>query len=138
STTDEAIQKIFEPGATLPTRRLEAVKQSVEMGLHTGVSLMPLLPYISDTAEHLTEMLSIFKNLDVKYILPASLTLFGTNPTDSKPLMLSAIRKNYPELEAQYSKLYSYGFQPPKWYRDMVDKRAQACCQKFSLKNSIV
>jgi DNA repair photolyase len=138
STTDDAIQKIFEPGATSPTRRLEAVKQSVEMGFHTGISLMPLLPYISDTTEHLTEMVSIFKNLGVKYILPASLTLFGTNPSDSKPLMLSAIRKNYPELEAQYLKLYSYGFQPPKWYRDMVDKRAQERCQQFNLKNCIV
>ncbi|HMG91890.1 MAG TPA: radical SAM protein [Chryseolinea sp.] len=138
STTDDVIQKIFEPGATSSTQRLEAVKQSVASGFHTGISLMPLLPYISDTPEQLTQMFSIFEGLNVKYIFPASLTLFGTNPSDSKPLMLAAIREHYPGLEAQYLKLYSYGFQPPKWYRDMVDKRAQACCEKFNLKNSIV
>jgi DNA repair photolyase len=138
STTDDVIQKIFEPGATPPAQRLDAVKQSIAAGFHTGLSLMPLLPYISDTAEHLTKMFSIFNDLDVKYIFPASLTLFGTNPSDSKPLMLAAIRKHYPDLEAQYLKLYSYGFQPPKWYRDMVDKRAQANCQQFGIKNSII
>src|SRR5688572_20023596 len=138
STTNDVIQKVFEPGATPASQRLEAVKQSVASGFHTGIGLMPLLPYVTDTPEHLTEMFSIFKGLEVKYILPASLTLFGTNPSDSKTLTLAAVRKHYPDLEAQYLKLYSYGFQPPKWYRDLVDKRAQACCQRFSIKNSIL
>jgi DNA repair photolyase len=138
STTNDVVQKVFEPGATPASLRLEAVRQSVASGFHTGISLMPLLPYITDTPEHLTEMFSTFKGLAVKYILPASLTLFGTNPSDSKTLMLAAVRKHYPDLEAQYLKLYSFGFQPPKWYRDLADKRAQACCQRFGIKNSIL
>jgi len=54
STTDDVIQKVFEPGATPASQRLEAVKQSVSSGFHTGISLMPLLPYLTDTPEHLT------------------------------------------------------------------------------------
>ena len=99
---------------------------------------MPLLPYLTDTPEHLEKMFTVFKALSVDYIFPATLTLFGTNPSDSKTLMLAAIRKHYPDLEQQYQKLFSYGFQPPKWYREMVDKRTLAYSEKFGLRNSIV
>lgn len=138
STIDDVIQKIFEPGATSATRRLEAVKQSLASGFHTGISLMPLLPYITDTPEYLTKMFSTFKEIEVNYILPASLTLFGTNPSDSKPLMFRAVKENYPDLEAKYSKLFSFGFQPPKWYRDVVDKRTSSLCQQFSISQSLL
>jgi DNA repair photolyase len=138
STIDDAVQKIFEPGATPATRRLEAVKQSLISGFHTGISLMPLLPYITDTPEYLTKMLTTFKEINVNYILSASLTLFGNNPSNSKPLVFGAIRKHYPELEEQYSKLFSYGFQPPKWYRDIVDKRTSSLCQQFGIRRNIM
>ena len=138
STIDDVIQKIFEPGATSATRRLEAVRQSLASGFHTGISLMPLLPYITDTPEHLTKMFSTFNDIKVNYILPASLTLFGTNPSDSKPLIFGAIREHYPDLEAKYSKLFSFGFQPPKWYRDVVDKRTYALCQQFGISRNIL
>lgn len=138
STTDDVIQKVFEPGATSASKRLEAVHKTIDSGFHAGITLMPLLPYITDTIEHLTKMFEVFKGLNVKYVLPASLTLFGTNPSDSKPLVLAAVKKHYPELEAQYVKLFSYGFQAPKWYRDMVDKRANALCQQFGISRNIL
>ena len=138
STIDDVVQKIFEPGATPATQRLEAVKQSLASGFHTGISLMPLLPYITDTPEYLIKMFTTFKEINVNYILPASLTLFGNNASDSKPLVFSAIRKHYPDLEVQYSKLFSFGFQPPKWYRDMVDKRSSFLCQQFGISRNII
>jgi DNA repair photolyase len=138
STIDDDIRKVFEPGATQTELRFESVRQSKASGLRTGISLMPLLPYLTDTSDYLQKMFTAFKALNVDYIFPASLTLFGTNPSDSKTLMLAAIRKHYPDLEQQYQKLYSYGFQPPKWYREMVDKRAIWFCEKFEIKNTIV
>jgi DNA repair photolyase len=138
STTDENIQKIFEPGATSTIRRLDAAQKSLAMGFRTGISLMPLLPYITDTPEHLGEMFLTFKKLNVDYIFPATLTLFGNNPSDSKTLVLTTIKKHYPELEEKYVKLFSYGFQPPKWYREVVDKRTASFSQQFDIKNSII
>lgn len=110
STIDDSIQKIFEPGATPAVRRLEVVRQSKSHGFQTGISLMPLLPYLTDTPEHLDKMFTAFKELGVDHIFPASLTLLGANPADSKPLIFAAIRKYFPELEDKYTKLFSYGF----------------------------
>src|SRR6185295_5285395 len=49
STTDNTIGRQFEPGATPPDQRLETLKAALAAGFHSGVSLMPLLPYITDT-----------------------------------------------------------------------------------------
>src|SRR6185295_14949818 len=79
STIDNSIAKIFEPGATPPGKRLQTLETTLRNGFLSGVSLMPLLPYITDTGEHLNKMFSTFKQTGVNYIFPASLTLFGTH-----------------------------------------------------------
>ena len=83
STLDDRVGKIFEPGAPLPGKRLEIVKRTKEEGFLTGVSMMPLLPFISDTTEHLEKLFSSFKDAGVDYVMPATITLFGNGKADS-------------------------------------------------------
>ncbi|EMN50605.1 hypothetical protein LEP1GSC088_2746 [Leptospira interrogans str. L1207] len=50
---------------------------------------MPLLPHISDTGENLKFMFQTFQEIGIRYIFPASLTLFeGNDPSDHKNLIL--------------------------------------------------
>ncbi len=137
STIDNDISALFEPGATPPSRRLEALAQTLRSGLHTGVTMMPLLPYLTDTSEYMERMFSTFNDHHVCYVMPASITLFGTNSSDSKPLMLGAIEQHYPDLLPEYQKLFSFGTQVPRWYNNMVMKRAALLQAKYGLKNSI-
>ena len=53
---------------------------------------MPLLPFISDTTEHLERLFKTFTALNVNYILPSTLTLFGNGKADSKTLVMNAIK----------------------------------------------
>jgi len=62
STLDDKVGKIFEPGATLPSQRLKALEKTLEEGFLSGVSLMPLLPFISDTTESLHNLFSTFSS----------------------------------------------------------------------------
>jgi DNA repair photolyase len=138
STIDPAIGKIFEPGAPSPEVRLGALKQATQAGFHSGVSMMPLLPYITDTDEQLESMYSAFKSAAAKYVFPASMTLFGNGNSDSKPLMMRAISKHYPDLLSKYEKLFQYGFQPLTWYRDQVAKKTTAMNLKFEIPDRII
>jgi len=138
STIDNAIGKIFEPGATSPAKRLDALKLTLAAGFHSGVSLMPLLPYITDMGEHLNLMFKTFQQLAVKYIFPASITLFGNGPFDSKTLVLKAVQKHYPHLVEKYEKLFAYGYQTPSWYRNAFYKKTNELCRQYNLKNHIV
>lgn len=102
STVSDAVAKIFEPGATPPSLRLQTMHTVSKNGFITGVSLMPTLPFISDTSEHLKEMFSSFKEAGAQYVMPSTITLFGKETSDSKTLVLRAVEKHFPELLDRY------------------------------------
>lgn len=137
STIDAAVAKIFEPGATPPSIRLKALEQTSAAGFHCGVSMMPLLPFISDTELEMENMFSAFKQAGAKYIFPAGLTLFGNGNADSKTLVFRAIEKHYPYLFNQYKNLFADGFQLPREYNNAFYQKANALCKKREIKNSI-
>ena len=137
STIDNAIAKIFEPGATPPFQRLQTLKAAIDHGFFSGVSLMPLLPYISDTTEHLEKMFTTFKDIGVKYIFPASITLFGNGSFDSKTLMLRAVEKHYPHLIEKYKRFFSESDQMPEYYSAAFKKKMEEISASYGLKNTI-
>jgi DNA repair photolyase len=137
STLDDKVSRIFEPAATPPSIRLQTLKTCLEASFFCGVSLMPLLPYITDTEENLQQIFSTFKNLNVNYTLPAGLTLFGQEPADSKTLMFRAIEKHYPHLLEKYKKLFASGSQLPSSYNSNLNGRIKSLLQKHGLKDRI-
>lgn len=138
STLLDEVAKIFEPGATPPSKRLEALEKIKKSGLKTGVSLMPLLPYISDTTEQLHLAFSTFKEIGVDYLMPATITLFGENKADSKQLVFKAIEKHYPELGTKYHKFFDYSNQMPAYYRNAFYKKMKELSKEYELPNRII
>ncbi len=138
STTDHSVAKIFEPGATPPSQRLDAMRASVKDGLHTGVSLMPLLPFISDTGANLDRMFTEFKSINIHYLLGASISLFGSRHADSKTLVFRAIEKHYPHLLARYEKYFSNGSSMPAYYSKALGLKIKELCEKFNINNGIL
>src|SRR5690606_37195089 len=104
--------------ATPPSRRLLALQAALENGFHAGVSLMPLLPYISDKGEHLEQMFATFAALKVNYLFPASITLFGEGRSDSKTLVFRAVEKHYLELLPKYQNLFANRTDLPDFYKN--------------------
>lgn len=138
STVDDNIAKIFEPGAPLPSQRLLSVQKGLEQGFLTGISLMPLLPFITDTTQHLQLLFSTFKALSVDYLLPATLTLFGSGKADSKTLMLRAIEKHFPQHKARYESYFSNGHQMPAFYQKAFYQKMKELAQEYELSNAIL
>ena len=138
STLDDAIAGIFEKGATKPSKRLETLNKTINEGFHAGVSLMPLLPFISDTTEHLDILFSTFKASNIKYILPATITLFGNGPSDSKTLVFEAIKKHFPELENRYIGYFKNGSQMPAYYKNAFANKMKELCEEYKISNQII
>lgn len=137
STIDNSIAKIFEPGATPPDKRLHVMKAALNAGFLSGVSLMPLLPYITDTGEHLEKMFSVFKETGVKYIFPASITLFGNGHADSKTLVLRAVEKHYPQHLEKYRRFFSGSTQMPGYYIAAFNKKMMELRALYGLADMI-
>lgn len=138
STINDEIANIFEPGATPPSVRLNTVSATLAAGFHSGISLMPLIPYITDTGEHLEEMFGTFAKMGVRYIFPATITLFGNDTASSKSLMLRAVAKHYPHLLEKYERFFAQSSEMPKYYQDAFHKKTRELSGKYGLKNRII
>jgi DNA repair photolyase len=138
STVDDVVGKIFEPGAPSPTTRLTALLTASKLGFYSGVSMMPMLPFISDTTEHLEKMFSEFKARDAKYVMPASITLFGTERSDSKTLVLRAVEKHFPHLLEKYQKWFSTADGMPDYYRVAFGKKMHELAAKYEMPDRII
>ncbi len=138
STLDAAVGKIFEPGAPSPDQRLQMLQQTSKTGLFTGVSLMPLLPFISDSSAQLVNYYKTFKQAGAHYIMPSSITLFGNEKADSKTLVLQAVEKHYPELLTKYLRYFEKNDAPPTAYQKAFDEIMLAFSQEFDVPQSIL
>lgn len=106
TTMDEKTASIIEPNAISPQRRADMLnifrqQTKASIGFHT----MPFLPYITDDAKTLEELMKTAKNIDVSYMLCGSLRLVG----DTKKNYYEMLRKHYPTLVSTYQTLYRTG-----------------------------
>lgn len=137
STLSDTIASIFEPGATPPSVRYNTLLAAKHYGLAPGVSLMPLLPWISDTTNSLQELFQAFAAVPAAYIFPASLTLFGDGRSDSKTLVFNAIRKHFPELLPKYEKYFAAGSEMPAYYTNALFKKTTELCAAYNIPDRI-
>lgn len=138
STLEDDVASIFEPGATPPSQRLAALQKTLDAGFHSGVSLMPLIPFISDSEEDLEQFYSTFSQIGVKYMFPASITLFGDGPAASKTLTLRAIAKYFPQLTASYNNLFATGYQVDRNYHKAFVNRVSMVRAKYNIPDRIL
>lgn len=138
SSVDDNVGKIFEPGAPLPSLRLKTLEAAVKHGFLAGVSMMPTIPFVSDTSESLHQMFTAFKNHDANYAMPSTITLFGNERGDSKTMMFRAIEKHYPHLIDKYKKWFADSDYMPAYYNNAFNKKMQEMSKEFNLRLRIV
>lgn len=69
TTFDESLCRILEPNVCTTKARFEMLKAMHENGIHTGVWLCPILPFINDTEENLQGLLDYCFRAGVEVIV---------------------------------------------------------------------
>jgi len=133
STVDDTISRRVEPGAPTPTRRFKVIQEAKHAGLWGGASLIPALPFLSDTPEHLQSFLQRAKESGADFVFVGALTLFGAKPHDSKNRYFQFLEKFFPEWLPPSRTLFRRSSQPPKSYQRRLLAQAQTLCQKLGL-----
>ena len=100
---DDALRRIFEPGASTVGDRTAALRAFKSAGCGVGVYAMPLLPWISDTGEALARLLELCRASGVDFVIPGGLTL---RPGRQKDFFLERLRTAFPDLVPRYRELY--------------------------------
>ena len=138
STLNERLAKILEPGAPKPKVRLETMRKCKEEGFFTGVSYIPVLPFLSDSDESLEEMIKTAKEYGADFVFVGALTLFGNKPADCKTLYYKFLERYYPDLVPKYKSLFRIFFQPSKEYQKELEEKTKRLCEKYGIKNGII
>jgi len=137
STLDEKLAATLEPGAPSPRVRLETMKKCKDAGFLVGINAIPSLPYISDSAGQLEEMVAKVKSYGADYILIGGLTLYGSGQADSKTLYYKFLERTFPGKIKDYQTLYRDFFMPSKTYLRQLDERAEGLCRKYDIPRKI-
>ena len=103
SSADDKISAIFEPGVPPPSERLKTIQLIKSEGIACGMFLLPVIPFITDTAELMEETISKAKQAGVDFIVFGGMTLKEGRQQD---YFLKVIQEHYPDLTEQYQNLY--------------------------------
>jgi DNA repair photolyase len=137
STTDEYLASIFEPAAPPPSERLEAMKKCKEQGFRVGAIFMPILPFLSDSEEHLDKMIKDAKDFGADFVMASALTLFGDGPQDCKTRYYKVLGEHFPELVPKTQAIFGNSFAPSRKYQKELHMRLVKLLDKHQIKNRI-
>ncbi len=102
---DEDVRAKMEPGAPQAQRRFEMLKAFSKTEASTGVHMMPIVPYITDSYENIDTLFACAKASGVAYLLTGSLYLRG--PT--RKVFFDFVKEGFPHLYTQLLSLYRNG-----------------------------
>src|SRR6195952_1533249 len=126
---DDALHESLEPGVPTPRARLDLVRALTDAGLPCGVFLAPVLPGLTDSAEHLDAALAP--------IAAAGATGVTVIPLHLRPgareWFMAWLTRAHPELVPRYERLYARRAYVPAEYRSWLAHRVAPLLVKHGL-----
>jgi len=134
TTAEDDLAAKLEPGAPRPSKRYAAMRALTDHGILTGITMMPILPFIEDTEENITRIVELAHENGATYILP----WFGMSlRTGSREYYYARLDERFPSLKQRYIQQYGYQYicNAPNWRELEVVFREQ--CQKYGIATSM-
>ena len=137
STSDDATAALLEPGAPPPSDRLRALESFARRGIPGGVFLMPVIPFLTDSARAIDRTVAAACSAGARYVLFGGLTMKGGRQRDH---FLAAIEAARPGLRERIDSLYpgpepgrpDWGSAVPGYYAE-VSRRFAAAARKHGI-----
>lgn len=99
TTFDDRLAAKIEPNAPSTSERFGALYQLSKNGIYTGITLMPLLPFINDTESNLRQIVQKAKDCGARYIVP----MFGlTLRKGSREYFYKSLDDKFDGMRQQY------------------------------------
>ena len=127
---DERVRERLEPGGVPSARRFEVLRAFSDTRACTGVHLMPVIPFLTDSRANLSAILAGARDAKADYLLPGLLNLRGK----TRDVFWDFLRHNFPQCEAPLRRLMD-DRQAKKAYRAALFRwlRAEAARTGVSL-----
>jgi DNA repair photolyase len=104
SSTNDEISSVFEPHVPPPSERLKTIALFKKEGIPCGMFLLPVIPFVTDTAEVITETLKKAHEVRVDFVIFGGMTLkHGLQ----KDYFIGTLKEKYPKLVDKYAEIYT-------------------------------
>ena len=123
---DDELHAALEPGTPDPRARLQLVRAMRDAGLPCGVMLAPVLPWLTDTPEHLDKALSSLKEAGATGVTVLALHL----RPGAREWFFAWLARERPDLVKRYEALYARGANVPGSYRRSLAARVQPILER--------
>ncbi|MCD7973402.1 MAG: radical SAM protein [Candidatus Azobacteroides sp.] len=95
----DSLSRKIEPNAPSTSERFRTMKLLAEKGIYTGITMMPLLPFINDTEENIRSLLLKAKESGAGYVIP----MIGvTLRNGSREYFYNALDESFPGIKGKY------------------------------------
>lgn len=99
TTADDEMAHKLEPNAPVSSARFKAMRELADKGIYTGVTLMPVLPFINDSIEDIEEIVEKAAEAGASYVLP----LFGvTLRRGTRDYFYDKVERSFPKMTKRY------------------------------------
>lgn len=134
TTMDDKLAKKIEPGASLPSERIQAIRTLGQMGIYTGVILTPVLPYLTNSKENIISIVNATAKAGGKYIL-AWMGL--TQREGQREYFYNELDKNFPGLSQKYHQLFGLNYNCPAPNSEELYKTFKDYCETYSIQRKM-
>ena len=127
---DDDLAKKLESGAPLVLARFRAMQTLAEHGIHTGLTMMPVLPFIEDNEENVRQIVEQAHAHGAAYIMPS----FGVTLRDrQRAYYYERLDEQFPGLRQKYERAYGERYHCPVPDADRLAKVFHDLCRQHGI-----
>ncbi len=135
TTADDELGKKLEPGASLVSHRFRAMRALADKGIQTGVSLMPVLPFIEDNEENIAAIVRQTHEHGGAYIIPS----FGMTTRDrQRAYYYDRLDELFPDLRRKCERAFGDRYHCPANNADRLAKVFYELCEQYGIAPRII
>ena len=109
TTYDDDLCRILEPNVADTKRRIEVLEEMQKRGIPTIVWMTPILPFINDTKENITSILTECIRVGVKGVIDFGMGL--TLRKGDREYYYAALDKHFPGMKERYVQKYGNAYE---------------------------
>ncbi len=130
TTADDRLGKKIEPGAPLVSERFTALRSLAKNGITTGVTMMPVLPFLEDDLDNIHQIVFRAHQAGAQYIIPA----FGMTLRDrQREYYFQKLDLLFPGLKGKYKRKFGFQYQVSANNSKKLRHKFQEWCQELGI-----
>lgn len=135
TTADDDLASKVEPGAPRPSARFEAMAALAAEGIHTGVVMMPVLPFIEDSEENIAGIVGRAAESGAMYIIPS----FGMTLRDrQRAYYYDQLDRHFPGLRERYEQQFGDRYCAPINNADRLWGLFNELCDRYGIATEVI